>query len=54
MWHIYKYVLKQPFRQDGHDRLNMDQQLPYFYTDIFSRYLIVGHLFKFNALFVKK
>ena len=30
-----KYVLKHPLRQDGHVRLNMDQQLPYFYTDIF-------------------
>ena len=32
MWHGYKYVLNHPFRQDGHERLNMDQQLPYFYT----------------------
>ena len=22
MRHMYKYVLKHPFRQDGHDRLN--------------------------------
>ena len=35
MRHISKYVLRHPFRQDGHDRLNMDQQLPYFYTDNF-------------------
>ena len=35
--HMYKYVSKHPFRQDDHDRLNMDLQLPYFYTDNFSR-----------------
>ena len=44
MCHMYRYVLKHPFRQDGHDGLNMDQQLLYFYTDNFSSYLIVGHL----------
>ena len=45
MWYMYKYVLKHPFRQDGHDRLKiMDQQLPYFQTDNLSRYLIVGHI----------
>ena len=32
MWHMYNYVLKQAFRQDGHDRLNMDQQLTIFIT----------------------
>ena len=41
MWHIYKYVLKRPFRQDGHERLNLDRQLPYFYIDNCSRYIIV-------------
>ena len=25
MWHFYKYVLKHPFRKDGHNRLNVDQ-----------------------------
>ena len=30
MWHMYKYVLKHPFRQDGLDGLNIDQKLPYF------------------------
>ena len=35
MWHMNKYVLKRPFKQVGHDRLNVDQQLPYFYTDNF-------------------
>ena len=44
MWHMYEYVLKYPFIQDGHDRLNMEKQLPYFYTDNFSRYRIVGLL----------
>ena len=49
MLHVYRYVLKQPFRQDGHwsnghDRLNIDQQLPYHYTDNYSRYLFFGHL----------
>ena len=28
MWHMDKYVLKHPFRQDDHERLNMDQHLP--------------------------
>ena len=35
MWHMYKYVLKHPFRQDGHDRLNMEQKIPYFTWTIF-------------------
>ena len=26
----YKCVLKHHFKQDGHERLNMDQQLTYF------------------------
>ena len=30
MWHMYKYGLKHSLRQDGRDRLNMDQELPYF------------------------
>ena len=41
---MYRNILKHPFRQDGHVRLVMDQQSPYFYTDNFSCYLIVGHL----------
>ena len=29
IWHMYKYVLKHPFRQDAcHEKSNMDQQLP--------------------------
>ena len=44
MWHRYKYVLKHLFRQDGHERLNMDQQFPNIYTDNFSCYLIVWYL----------
>ena len=28
MLHMYKCVLKHPFIQDGHDRLNMVQKLP--------------------------
>ena len=35
MRHMYKYVLKHHFRQDDHDRLNKDQQSPYFNTDNF-------------------
>ena len=42
MWHVYKYVLKHPLRQNVHDRLNVDQQLPYFYTDNLSRYQSSG------------
>ena len=49
---MYKYVLKYTFRQDGHDRLNMDQQLPH-YTDNISRYLIVGHLSQ-RAIFINE
>ena len=41
MWYMYKHVLKHPLRQDGHDRLNMDQQLPYF---------LHGHLFTLHNL----
>ena len=35
MWYMYKYVFKHPFKQDGHDRLNMDQQLSFFKQTIF-------------------
>ena len=44
MCHMYKYVLKHPFRQDMVMIGDKDQQLPYCDTDNFSRYLIVGHL----------
>ena len=51
IWHMYKYVLKHPFRQGAcHEKSNMDKQLPYFYTDNFSCYLIVGYLLVLKLL----
>ena len=58
MRHIYDYALKHPVRQDRHHRLNMDQQLPYSYTDNFfalpnCRIFVVAGKFLANEPFRK-